>query len=71
MTNRRPTGETEALRKRGRERALEAIRSALEGLQYGSITILVQDGIVIQIDTTSKTRIDYSALGNATEGEGI
>jgi len=52
---------------RRREIALAQIRKALEGLRYGSLTILVQDGIVVQIDATSKNRMDYSALDSVPE----
>jgi len=51
--------------------ALEEIRKALRGLRHGSITVVVQDGIVIQIDRTSKSRLDYSVLEQVKEGEGI
>ena len=56
----------------GREKlALEQIRKALRGLRHGSLTIIIQDGVVIQIDRTSKSRIDYSVLEQVKEGEGI
>lgn len=51
--------------------AVEQIRKALRGLRHGSLTIIVQDGVVIQIDRTSKSRIDYSLLEQVAEGEGI
>ncbi len=50
---------------------LEEVRKALRGLMFGTVTIVVQDGIVIQIDRTSKHRLDYSALEKVSEGEGI
>ena len=53
------------------EIALEEIRKALAGLQYGCVTIVVQDGVVIQIDRTSKDRLDYSSLEKVFGGEGI
>ncbi len=52
-----------------REIALAEIAAALQGLQYGSITVIVQDGVVVQIDRTSKSRLDYS--GKVSGGEGI
>lgn len=51
--------------------ALQQIREALRGLDFGSLTIIVQDGVVVQIDKTSKQRIDYSALDKVAGGEGI
>lgn len=56
---------------RRREVALDEIRKALENLRFGTITVLVQDGIVAQIDTTTKNRIDYSTLDKVAGGEGI
>ena len=51
--------------------ALEQIRKALRGLQFGSLTIVIQDGVVVQIDRTSKERMDYSVLDKVAGGEGI
>ena len=51
--------------------AMEEIRKALKGLEFGSVTIVVQDGVVVQIDRTSKSRIDYSSLDQVSGGEGI
>ena len=53
------------------EIVLEEVRKALRGLMFGTVTIIVQDGIVIQIDRTSKQRLDYSMLERVSEGEGI
>lgn len=39
------------------EPALRDIRDALRGLQYGSITVIVQDGVVVQIERTEKRRL--------------
>jgi hypothetical protein len=33
------------------------LREALSGLRYGTVTLIVQDGIVIQIDRTEKKRL--------------
>ena len=33
------------------------IRDILRGLQFGSVNIIVQDGVVIQIDRTEKRRL--------------
>jgi len=54
------------------ELAIEQVRKALKGLRYGTVTLIVQDGIVIQVDRTSRTRIDYSVLTQVGPGgEGI
>lgn len=38
--------------------ALRRIGEALHGLRYGSVTVIVQDGVVVQIERTEKTRLD-------------
>jgi hypothetical protein len=39
------------------EEAIEQIRESLRGLKFGSVNIVVQDGVVIQIDRTEKKRL--------------
>jgi hypothetical protein len=39
------------------EQTLEEIRQSLRGLQFGSLLIIVQDGVVVQIDRTEKKRL--------------
>jgi hypothetical protein len=41
--------------------ALPRIGDALRGLRYGSVLAIVQDGVVVQIERTEKTRLDKSA----------
>jgi hypothetical protein len=36
---------------------LNQIRDSLRGLRFGSVNIIVQDGVVIQIDRTEKRRL--------------
>lgn len=38
------------------ENCLNEVRSILNNLKYGTITIVVQDGMPIQLDTTEKKR---------------
>ena len=40
--------------------ALPRIGDALRGLRYGSVLAIVQDGVVVQIERTEKTRLDKS-----------
>lgn len=42
---------------RSESEVVEQIRDALRGLRFGTVTILVQDGVVIQIDRTEKMRL--------------
>lgn len=37
--------------------ALQRIGEALHGLKYGSVLAIVQDGVVVQIERTEKTRL--------------
>jgi hypothetical protein len=53
------------------ELAIDQVRKALKGLRFGTVTLVVQDGVVIQVDRTSKSRIDYTALDQVAGGEGI
>lgn len=36
---------------------LEQIVEALQGLRYGTVTVVVQDGVVVQVDRTEKRRL--------------
>jgi hypothetical protein len=36
---------------------LEQIRDLLRGLRFGTLTIIVQDGVVVQIERTEKRRL--------------
>jgi hypothetical protein len=36
----------------------ERIQAALRGLRYGSVTAVVQDGVVVQVERTEKVRLD-------------
>lgn len=40
--------------------ALRRIGDALQGLRFGSVLAIVQDGVVVQIERTEKTRLDKS-----------
>ena len=42
-------------------RSLDAIRAALEEMRFGSITLAVHDGRVVQLDVTERTRFPASA----------
>ena len=39
------------------EREIAQIRDALRGLKFGAVNIVVQDGVVVQIDRTEKRRL--------------
>lgn len=43
---------------------LAAIMDALRGLRFGSVTVTVQDGVVVQVDRTEKNRLRLSQEGS-------
>ncbi len=43
------------------EHELQQIREALRGLRFGVVNIVVQDGVIVQIDRTEKRRIRRDA----------
>ena len=45
--------------------ALDRIRAALRGLQFGSVTAVVQDGIVVQVERTERVRLERRRAGGA------
>jgi hypothetical protein len=38
--------------------ALDRITAALRGLRYGTVTAVVQDGVVVQVERTEKFRLE-------------
>ena len=60
MTSERP-GADAAVEKTHKEPdsdlTMEHIRQALRGLRYGEVSIIVQDGVVIQVERTERKRI--------------
>jgi hypothetical protein len=39
------------------EDAIEQIRQALRGLQYGEVSVIVQDGVVVQLERRERKRL--------------
>ena len=40
------------------EDGLARIQAALRGLRFGSVTAVVQDGVIVQVDRTEKVRLE-------------
>jgi hypothetical protein len=36
---------------------LDCVQEALRGLRYGAVTVVVQDGVVVQLERTDKLRL--------------
>ena len=45
------------------EATVQAILQALSGLRYGQVTVIVQDGRVMQIDRTDRYRLPAEDAG--------
>ena len=45
----------------GREYDWQQIIEALRGLRFGTVNIIVQDGVIVQIDRTEKRRLKRPA----------
>jgi hypothetical protein len=43
------------------------IEDALRGLQFGSVTLLVQDGVVVQIERTERKRYQRSSASGGRQ----
>ena len=41
----------------GASSTLERLREALRGLQHGEVTVVVQDGVVVQLQRTDRVRV--------------
>jgi len=37
--------------------AVDRIREALRGLRFGTVNVIVQDGVVVQVERTEKLRL--------------
>lgn len=46
-----------AIRQLPTDEELREISASLRGLRYGSVTVVVQDGVIIQIDRVEKRRL--------------
>ncbi|MCC6509398.1 MAG: YezD family protein [Pirellulaceae bacterium] len=44
---------------------LDLIRQSLRGLLFGSVSIVIQDGVIVQIDRTEKRRLRGNDAGNS------
>jgi len=42
----------------GAHDGLDRISAALRGLRYGTVTAIVQDGVVVQVERTEKFRVE-------------
>jgi hypothetical protein len=46
--------------RRARDGALGRIETALRGLEFGTVTAVVQNGVVVQVERTEKVRLQRS-----------
>jgi hypothetical protein len=59
MTDTPPVPEP-AEPERANRGALRYVEEALRGLQFGAVTIIVQDGVVVQVERTERHRFQRS-----------
>jgi hypothetical protein len=60
MSKRAPAAEGEGrttLPDPGRDPELEQIRRAVKGIRFGEVRVIIQDGIVVQIERIEKQRL--------------
>ena len=57
MHDARSSSEHECETREPSDEDLAHIRSLLRGLRFGSVNIIVQDGIIIQVERTEKRRL--------------
>jgi hypothetical protein len=43
--------------------ALDYIQEALKGLRFGEVTVIVQDGYIVQVERTERRRWDRKGKG--------
>ncbi|WP_437185941.1 DUF2292 domain-containing protein [Planctomicrobium sp. SH668] len=48
---------THRVKEQNLDKALNQVREALNGLRYGQVTAVVQDGVVVQVERIEKKRI--------------
>ena len=46
-----------------RDEALDRVQAALRGLRFGTVTVVIQDGVVVQIERMEKLRLDSRRPG--------
>jgi len=56
-TDKRDADAGDAASLPAQDAALRRIGDALRGLRFGSVLAIVQDGVVVQIERTEKTRL--------------
>ena len=53
-------GQTPSKEDEVKPSAIEHIRQALRGLRFGEVRVIVQNGVVVQIERLERTRLDRS-----------
>jgi len=65
MTAKRTTDEPPAPEERRARWALTHIEEALRGLQFGQVSLIVQDGVVVQVERTERRRFDHRSTARS------
>lgn len=60
------------IRAENERKALTLIQEAIRGVRFGVVTVVLQDGLVVQVERTEKHRLlSRREVEVAGEGEGI
>lgn len=60
----RPTTNRPAESRQSLQTVLGEIQSALQGLRFGQVVVVVQDGVVVQIDRIERRRLARREAGD-------
>jgi hypothetical protein len=69
--NSQPTTRVNSCSHSAEEAAWQPIRDALRGLQFGYVNIIVQDGVIVQIDRTEKRRLQRRQASTPVDSEAV
>ena len=64
-TNAKPGGRSLARSSEAPADDVDRIVGALRGLRYGAVTVIVQDGVIVQVERTEKLRVARGAAASA------
>lgn len=60
------------LREENEKKALALVREAIRAIRFGVVTVILQDGLVVQVERTEKQRIlTRREIGLSGDGDGI
>lgn len=61
--NRAPSSDRAESPEPDEEEVIERVKDALQNLRFGQVTVIVQDGVVVQIDRLERRRLLKTRVG--------